>query len=140
MRLFGNTPQKVGPDVPAGTVESSFEDVPPPVKVPKAIITAGITVKGHVQGEGLLQVDGVLTGEIDLAGAVIVAPSGSVNGKIRAAVVQVAGDVTGNIIAQEHVKLEASGIVDGDIMTTSIVIDDGAWFNGQVIMDRSAKC
>jgi len=132
MWLFSGTTQALETD----SKQTPIEEEQSPVKISKAVISAGMVVRGRIQGEDLVQVEGTVEGEIHMTGAVVVAPSGSINGTIQAGVVRVAGGVTGNISASEHIKLEASGIVDGDIRTTSIVIDDGAWFNGQVIMER----
>ncbi len=136
MRLFSGTAQAPETDSKPAPI---IEEAPSPVKISKAVISAGMVVRGSIQGEDLVQVEGTVEGELRMTGAVVVAPSGSINGTIRAGVVRVAGGVTGNITASEHIKLEASGIVDGDIRTTSIVIDDGAWFNGQVIMERPSR-
>jgi len=136
MWLFSGATQAPEPEPSAEAVETLIEEKPNPVKVLEAVISSGIVVTGRIQGEDLVQVEGTVDGEICMNGAVVVCPSGSVKGTIQAKVVRVGGGVTGNITALEHVKLEGSGIVDGDIKTTSIVIDDGAWFNGQVTMKR----
>jgi len=136
MRFFSGAAQAPESVTAAEAGEAPVEEEPSPANVLKAVISSGIVIQGRIQGEDLVQVEGTVEGEICMNGAVVVCPSGSVKGTIQAKVVRVGGGVTGNITAYEHVKLEGSGIVDGDIKTTSIVIDDGAWFNGQVIMKR----
>lgn len=137
MRLFSSEDQAREPGPAAETIGASMEDKLDSSNIAQALISDGIVIQGRIQGENLLQVEGTVEGEIYMNGAVVITPSGSVRGTICARVVRVGGGVTGNITALKHVRLEASGIVDGDIKTTSIVIDDGAWFNGQVIMKRA---
>ena len=45
--------------------------------------------------------------------------------------------VTGNIIASIKVSLHKSAQVDGDIETPSIIIEDGAIFNGRLSMGKA---
>ncbi len=137
MRLFSSEDQAREPGPAAETSGASREDKLEPANTAQAVISDGIVVHGRIQGENFVRVEGTVEGEIYMNGAVVITPSGSVKGTIYARAVRVGGGVTGNITALEHVKLEATGIVDGDIKTASIVIDDGAWFNGQVIMKRA---
>ena len=54
-----------------------------------------------------------------------------VRGPITADVVRVAGRVAGDIHAREHMRLEPTGSVDGDIKTASLVVEDGGSLNGR---------
>ena len=66
------------------------ESLPPPQKVSSTLITQGVTIKGTVEGEGVVQVEGEVEGEFHMVGAVIVADTGLVRGPISADVVRVA--------------------------------------------------
>lgn len=106
--------------------EEPFDALP---TLPKAqestIIAKGITFNGVIRGEGFVQVDGRLEGEIDLKGSVTVTASGTVQGPITADVVRVAGDVTGSITAREHLCLERTGGIHGDVATASLTVENG---------------
>ena len=97
--------------------------------MPKAnnttIIAKGVTFTGVIRGEGNVQIEGRLEGEIDLKGGVTVAVSGEVQGPIVADAVRVAGDVTGSITAREHLCLERTGGVHGDVATASLIVENG---------------
>lgn len=114
--------------------EKPQESLPPPQKVSSTLITQGITVKGTIKGEGVVQVEGVVEGEFHMVGAVIVADTGVVCGPITADVVRVAGKVEGNITAREHMRLEQAGTLIGDVATASLVVEDGGCLNGRSTM------
>lgn len=117
--------------------ERPQESLPPPQKVASTLITQGVTIKGTIHGEGVVQVEGVVEGEFDMVGAVIVADTGLVRGPITADVVRVAGKVEGNITAREHMRLEQSGTLIGDVATASLVVEDGGCLNGRSTMLKS---
>lgn len=106
--------------------------VPPaPARAGSTIIAQGVTFTGTLRGEGVVQVEGMVEGEFDLTGAVIVAESGVVRGPISADVVRVAGRIEGNVHAREHMRLEPTGSLDGDVKTASLVVEDGGSLNGR---------
>lgn len=72
-----------------------------------------------------MQVEGRLEGEVDLKGSVVVASGGMVQGPITADAVRVAGDVQGSITAREHLCLERTGGIHGDVTTASLIVENG---------------
>lgn len=114
--------------------EKPQEGLPPHQKVANTLITQGITVKGTIEGEGVVQVEGVAEGQFDLVGAVIVSETGLVRGPITANVVRVAGRVEGDVTAREHMRLEQTGTLIGDVATASLVVEDGGRLNGRSTM------
>lgn len=119
--------------------EKPQESLPSPQKMSSTLITQGITVKGTIEGEGVVQVEGVVQGEFHMVGAVIVADTGLVKGPITADVVRVAGRVEGNIIAREHMRLEQTGTLIGDVSTASLVVEDGGRLNGRSTMTQAPE-
>ena len=137
MGFFSSTPTKVEPQAPVALDGNKpQESLPPPQKVSSTLITQGVTIKGTVEGEGVVQVEGVVEGEFSMVGAVIVADTGVVRGPITADVVRVAGKVEGNVTAREHMRLEQSGTLIGDVATASLVVENGGCLNGRVRVVR----
>ena len=130
MGFFGM--QKVEPqvEVPALPKEEPAS-APAPSRAGSTVIAEGITFNGTLRGEGVVQVEGVVEGEFDMTGAVIVAESGLIRGPVSADVVRVAGRVEGNVNAREHMRLESSGSLVGDVKTASLVVEDGGILNGR---------
>ena len=125
MGLFGTQPKQEPVSAPLYE-EEPFDELP---TLPKAknntVIAQGITFTGTIRGEGNVQVEGRLEGEIDLKGGVVVAAGGMVQGPITADAVRVAGDVQGSITAREHLCLERTGGIHGDVTTASLIVENG---------------
>lgn len=125
MGLFGSQPKQEPVSAPLYE-EEPFDELP---TLPKAksstVIAQGITFTGVIRGEGSVQVEGRLEGEIELKGCVVVAAGGMVQGPITADTVRVAGDVQGSIVAREHLCLERTGGIHGDVTTASLIVENG---------------
>ena len=106
--------------------EDAFDSLPPlPKPQDNTIIAKGITFTGVIEGEGIVQIEGRLEGEIKLKGSVTVATTGEVQGPITADAVRVAGEVQGSITARDHLCLERTGSIHGDVSTCSLVVENG---------------
>ena len=119
MSLFG------GQGRPAGGAEPPVQEAERPA-LPKAqnstVIAKGMTVRGTLRGKGSVQVEGIVEGEISLQGTVTIA-----------------GRAAGPLDAREHLHLTASGDVEGDVKTPSLIVDDGGCLNGRTVMVRRKK-
>lgn len=102
------------------------------------LIAEGVTLTGRLCGEGSLQIEGMVEGEIELHGSVSISATGLVKGPITADIVRVAGKVVGNISAQEHLRLEKTGSIQGDVAAASLVVEDGGRLNGRSSMLETA--
>ena len=137
MGLFGSR-AKPEPEIEQQMLPSQaeqYEDIPS-LRTPRTstVIAEGVTMAGKLYGEGVIQVEGAVEGEIDLKGAVIVTTTGCVHGPISADVIHVAGSVEGNVVARDHLRLEKSGTLEGDAETVSLVVEDGGRLNGRTTM------
>lgn len=96
------------------------------------LLEPGIEFEGKMTvASGLVRINTHLKGEVDCAGAVVVADQGEVEGEIRAGFISIAGKVKGTIRASEKIEIKANGVVLGDIHTASLVIEPGGYFDGQ---------
>ena len=116
-------------------VPEQYEDIPSLPETPSStVIAAGATMTGALRGDGIIQVEGTVEGEIDLQGSVIVAPTGQVKGPVTAEVIRVAGHIEGAITARERLLLQRTGNVEGDITTPALEVEEGGRLNGRCIM------
>lgn len=101
MALFGRKHVEEEEDVLDTSASVSQEDLPDLPEPPSStVVASGTSITGTMKGEGIIQVEGVVEGEIDLKGAVIVAPSGLVSGPVTADVIRIAGRVEGVVSAR----------------------------------------
>jgi cytoskeletal protein CcmA (bactofilin family) len=61
------------------------------------------------------------------------------NGEIRAVTLAVSGTVTGTLSAGEKIHLEKSAVVSGRMNTPRLSVVDGATFNGEIEMKKTAN-
>ena len=102
-------------------------------------IGASIQIKGELQGDEDLTIDGRIEGKIDLRDHnLTIGPNGKIKADLYARTIVVAGEVAGNAFAAERVEIAPSGRLIGDITSPRITIADGAHFKGSVDMERSA--
>jgi cytoskeletal protein CcmA (bactofilin family) len=103
----------------------------------KSVIGNDLKIIGQglkIIGRGVLQVDGEIEGDVQAA-EVIVGEKGQVTGMVAGRQVVVRGKVSG-IVCGRAVALQASSKVDGDLHHMSLLIEQGAVFEGR---SRRAK-
>lgn len=133
MGLFGRQAREEEDNVLEAVSEQ--EELPSLPEPPSStVVASGATIAGTMKGEGIIQVEGVVEGEIDLKGAVIVAPSGLVKGPVTADVIRVAGRIEGTVNARDHLFIEKTGSLQCDFTTVSLVVEDGGRLNGTASM------
>lgn len=136
MAFFGGQPKTpAAPEPQTDTERREGSDIPElPEPRSNTVIAKDLTVTGKLNGEGVVQIEGTVEGEVNLKGYVIVTPTGKVKGPVEADVIRVAGQVEGNLISHDHVQLERTGTINGDVTTVSFVIENGGRLNGRTTM------
>lgn len=138
MGLFGG--RKNDAEAPRMVTADLEEHVAETPSLPKprnnTVIAEGVTFSGTINGEGVVQVEGVVEGQVDLKGALIVTTTGVVKGPVHAETVHIAGTVKGDIRAKDRLRLERTGNVEGDVSTVSLVIEEGGCLNGRATMSK----
>jgi cytoskeletal protein CcmA (bactofilin family) len=98
----------------------------------KSVIGNDLKIIGQglkIIGRGVLQIDGEIEGDVQ-ASEVIVGEKGQVTGIVSGRQVVVRGKVSG-VICAKTVALQATSNVDGDIHHMSLLIEQGAMFDGR---------
>lgn len=99
------------------------------------IIGDNSRVEGLLEASDPTRVDGLLQGKILSKSSVIVGEHGVVRGDINAVEILIAGTVYGNLKAEQRIELTETGRVLGDLVTKTLVIDEGASFKGSCTME-----
>ena len=93
-------------------------------------------VRGRVQGEGSLLVEGQIEGELAIRGDLTIAEGASVTCEsIEAQAVVIAGSLQGDVAASGMVRIASGARVRGNVRGTSVSIDDGARYSGRLDCD-----
>lgn len=98
------------------------------------ILTSGCHFTGKLYCKGSTRIGGKVDGEIVSEGLLILEQEAVVSADIEADEIVVQGQVEGTIRAHSRVELTSSCTFAGDVATPSLVIEEGARFNGKSTM------
>src|SRR5436190_7650571 len=105
-----------------------------------AHIGKSVRIKGELSGSEDIYVDGQVEGSIQVSGnSLTVGPNGRVSANVAAKNVTIGGTLDGNIQASERTELRKSAVVNGDVQTQRIAIEEGAYFKGKLEIIAGAK-
>jgi cytoskeletal protein CcmA (bactofilin family) len=100
----------------------------------KAFLGEGTEFKGVLSFQGTVRIDGHVEGEVVGDDLLIVGEPGFLKAEVEVGTVVNSGRIVGNVRAKKRVELLASSVVSGNITTPSLVISEGAVFNGTCLM------
>jgi cytoskeletal protein CcmA (bactofilin family) len=106
-----------------------------PARIGKTIV-----IRGEVQGQEDLIVDGRVEGTVSLAeNRLTIGPDANVAADLTAKDVLVLGRVQGNVTAGGRVELRAGCNLEGDIRALRLAVEDNAVFRGKVDLTQSVS-
>jgi len=103
-----------------------------------AVLGKSVIVKGQVLSREDLTIDGEVEGTIEMQEhRLTVGPNGKVRASVKAREVIVLGTLHGNVETGDRIDIRKEAKLVGDIRTARIVIEDGAYFKGNVDIVRA---
>ena len=98
-------------------------------------VGGGTVMTGEANFKAMMRVDGTLSGRVSSSsGTLIVGANGKVDANIEVAVAVIHGTINGDIIATQRLELGRAAKVHGNIQTPSLIIEQGAIFEGSCKM------
>jgi cytoskeletal protein CcmA (bactofilin family) len=94
----------------------------------------GTEFEGELRFKDTFRIDGRVKGRIVSDNTLIVGESGHVDAEIECAVVSIRGTVSGRVHGRERIELLAGSRVQATLVSPKLVIEDGAFFQGQCDM------
>ncbi|MCF7810739.1 polymer-forming cytoskeletal protein [bacterium] len=98
------------------------------------IIGADANFEGKLTVKQSMRVDGKVKGELISSETITVGSTGSLDGELIAKDAIIGGKIIGSISATGKTILEHSSILNGDLKTSQLVVQEGAKFNGNCDM------
>ena len=93
-------------------------------------LATGTIIKGNINAEEDLRIDGKVEGLVECAGKVVIGPQAEIVGDIHCTYADIMGKVDGSVVVKEVLSLKASALLTGEVTVGSIEIEPGAAFNG----------
>ena len=95
--------------------------------------------EGKMTFQGMFRLEGRFEGEIFDSGTLIVGEAAVVKGKIGVHTVIISGHVEGDLYAKGRVEIHSSGRFYGNVLTSSLIINEGGVFEGCCKMEETHR-
>ena len=104
----------------------------------QAVLGKSVIVKGQIFSREDLTIDGEVEGTVELQEhRLTVGPNGRVTASVKAREIVVLGTIHGNVETTDKIDIRKEAKLVGDIKTARIVIEDGAYFKGNIDIVRA---
>ena len=97
-------------------------------------VGGGSRITGSLDVSGGLRVDGVVDGEVKVSGTRTVGHEGRIKGDVIVSHAVIGGTINGTIRADKQLELQNGSRIEGDIITKSLIIEEGVFFEGHCSM------
>jgi cytoskeletal protein CcmA (bactofilin family) len=108
----------------------------PPQKRIDSLIGAGTVVQGNVMFAGGLRIDGAVDGKVtttsNAPGTLVISEHARVDGEVKVSHVVINGSVSGPVIANDYLELQAKARVNGDVVYRALEMHVGAIVHGKL--------
>jgi cytoskeletal protein CcmA (bactofilin family) len=108
-----------------------------PQKRIDSLIGAGTVVQGNVMFAGGLRIDGAVDGKVVTAnnapGTLVISEHARVDGEVKVSHVVINGSVSGPVVANDYLELQAKARVNGDVLYRALEMHVGAIVQGKLV-------
>ena len=122
------------------TPTRTFDPEPRIAAVGSATLGKNVTVKGQIMSREDLTIDGEVEGTVECQEhRLTIGPNGRVHAGLKAREIVIYGSIQGNVEAAEKIDIKKEAKLVGDIKTSRIMIEDGAYFKGSIDITKAAQ-
>ena len=97
-----------------------------------SLIAQGLVIEGKIEGTGHVRIAGRFKGKVSIRGDLTIEQRAHISGEVQAENVVLKGKVEGNIHATSRVQLLETGVLIGDLKTSSLTVATGSSMRGKV--------
>jgi len=116
----------------------SFEPETASVRSGSAALGKNVTVKGQIFAREDLTIDGEVEGTVEChEHRLTIGPNARVQASLKAREIIIHGSIQGNVDATDKIDIKKEAKLVGDIKTSRIVIEDGAYFKGSIDITKT---
>lgn len=103
------------------------------------IIGKGTVIEGNIDTVGNISVDGKLIGNLKTKSKINLGQTADIDGNVYAQNAEIAGHIKGVLEVTELLILKPTSVIDGDIITNKLKVEEGAVINGSCKMGAIIK-
>jgi cytoskeletal protein CcmA (bactofilin family) len=100
----------------------------------RVAVGQGVNVSGKLIFNEPVRIEGTFRGEVTSGSLVVIAETGTVEGRMKANKLVVLGEMRGDIVDASRAYLGSHARVYGDITAENLTVCEGAYFSGNVRM------
>ncbi len=100
------------------------------------LISQATNVTGDISTDSDIRIDGILVGNLTTKGRLIVGPNGKIEGDVSSKAAEIEGTIIGKINVSELLALKATSNFQGNVTTNQLLIEPGANFSGNCVMNK----
>src|SRR5579875_782805 len=116
----------------------NFDPEPGSVRSGSAALGKNVTVKGQIFAREDLTIDGEVEGTVEChEHRLTIGPNARVQAGLKAREIIIHGSIQGNVDATDKIDIKKEAKLVGDIKTSRIVIEDGAYFKGSIDISKA---
>ncbi|NVK04894.1 MAG: polymer-forming cytoskeletal protein [Flavobacteriia bacterium] len=97
-------------------------------------ILIGTEIEGDMKSNGDIRIDGVVKGNVNISGKLVIGEKGKVEGEVICANATVSGLLKGKAEVKELLTLTETAVVKGDVVTGKLAVQPGAELTGTCSM------
>ena len=104
----------------------------------QAAFGKNVTIKGQIFAREDLMIDGEVEGTVECQEhRLTIGPNARVQAGLKAREIVIHGSIQGNVDATDKIDIKKEAKLVGDIKTSRIVIEDGAYFKGSIDISKA---
>lgn len=104
-----------------------------------AYLGSDTVYEGKLHFKGTVRIEGRYTGEIVSDGTLNVGKDAQVQGTLDVGELLLSGHFSGEVTARRRVVVYSSGVLEGQVVTPSMLTEEGGVIEGQISMKTPAK-
>lgn len=104
---------------------------------PLSLVDRYSSIEGTFATSRDVRVEGVVRGKLTCQGLLYIAEGADVDASVDASNITVAGQLNGDITCRGRLQIATTGRVSATVTTDTLVIDEGAFYEGELNMQTS---
>jgi len=102
-------------------------------------LTAGSKIIGTIIADSDIRIDGNVEGDVNCTGKVVIGEQGLIHGNIQCQNAEIMGQLVGTVEVRQTLALRATGNIQGDVKTQTLIVEPEAVFNGTCSMGQNTR-
>ena len=101
------------------------------------VIGRGCVIEGTFTVQSGARIDGKIRGPVEVGGLLVLGNGAEIDGEVRARDAIIGGTIKNKILATNRVTLQPESVVQGEVNTSRLVIEEGAKFEGKCVVGNN---